>query len=100
MIRAFLLRQVFFLEGRGDGEPESLPRFFQTVIRGVNLKSTLEGEITRRARGEHLTLDQALRTYCPVQKQRIISVVDAEWRVHNRQDHLQFQPCGHARYEV
>src|ERR1700721_1657388 len=31
-----------------------------------------------------------------IQPQRVVSPVNAEWRVHHRQEHLQFQASGHA----
>src|ERR1035438_7049178 len=83
-----------FLERRRHREPERLPRLSQLETRRVNIHRLAVGVIARRTRREHATRNRNWRICQRVESQRVVCPINAEGRIHHRQEHLQLQTSG------
>src|SRR5262249_11833693 len=84
-------------ESRAHCKPERLSRLSKNIGSSVQNLRLLEGEVTCRARREHVSRDRRLGRNVAVQDQRVICVVNAERSIHDREQYLQLHAGGHAR---
>src|SRR5579864_2307210 len=88
------------LKRSADGKAESLLWLLQQDDGCKLSQSLLESEIACPARWKHAPGNQVRGGDVGVKYRGIVRVINTEWRLHNRQQHLKFQARGHARHKI
>src|SRR5256885_3154487 len=94
-------RPPFALLKRGCyGKAERLARFPQQEVWSISIHRQVIGVVPGSPRREHAARDRDRRSRLLIQAERIVSPIDAERCVDDRQEHLQFQPGRNARLPI
>src|ERR1700758_1456031 len=88
------------LEGGADSQAEGLAGLPELVERAVELLGLSVAEVACASCGEHVAGDEVFAADLLEEAQRIVGVVDAEWRTDDGQEHGDLCAGGHAGNRV